>query len=90
MERKYRSSGTSVSGLILYLDPASARAYMAQALDLYSDIKNIGNHNKDSTLNFISFTNQYLILCVRDQLHDLSRNIKKIGVKRLEMIELIS
>ena len=39
---------------MLYLDPASARTHIAQALDPYSDMKLFENHNKDSTQRYHS------------------------------------
>jgi hypothetical protein len=43
---------------IYYLDPASIRTHIAQPLVPYSDMKNLGNHNKDSTQFFIRSTQQ--------------------------------
>ena len=52
-------------------DPASIRMCIAQPLDPYSDIKNLGNHNKDSARFFLSSTNQYVALCTHEYLQDL-------------------
>ena len=54
-----------------YLDPASIRMHIAQPLDPYSDMKNLGNHNKDSARFFIRSTNQYVALCTHEYLQDL-------------------
>ena len=45
--------------------------HIPQPLNPYSDMKNLGNHNKDSTRFFIRSTNQYVALCAHDYLQDL-------------------
>ena len=47
--------------------------HIAQPLDPYSDMKNLGNHNKDSARFFIRSTNQYVALCIHEYLQDLGR-----------------
>ena len=48
--------------------------HIAQPLNPYSDMKNLGNHNKDYTRFFIRSTNQYVALCAHDYLQDLGIN----------------
>jgi len=66
--------GSSSASFIFDLDPASAHAHIAQALDPYSDICSLGNHNKDSSRSQIRSTNHYLALCKHDHLQDLGLN----------------
>ena len=49
--------------------------HIAQPLDPYSDMKNLGNHNKDSARFFIRSTNQYVALCTHDYLQDLGLSL---------------
>ena len=75
-----------------HLDPASIRMHIAQPLDPYSDMKNLGNHNKDSARFFIRSTNQYVALCTHEYLQDLgiiqnsssSLNLLEIPLKIIE------
>ncbi len=62
-----------------HLDPASSRMHIAQSLDPYSDMKNLGNHNKDYARFFIRSTNQYIALCTHDYLQDLG--ISNVAIK---------
>ncbi len=60
------SCGNTRSNRRYYLDPASTRMHIAQSIDPYSVMKNLGNHNKDYTRFFIRSTNQYVALCTHD------------------------
>ena len=57
--------------------------HIAQPLDPYSDMKNLGNHNKDSTRFFIRSTNQYVALSTREYLQDLGESIIQRRAHRL-------
>ena len=51
--------------------------HIAQPLNPYIDMKNLGNHNKDTARFFIRSTNQYVALCTHDNLQDLGNNIHR-------------
>ena len=53
------------------LDPATIRMHIAQPFDPYSDMKNLGNLNKDSARFFTRAANRYAARCIHEYLQDL-------------------
>ena len=62
--------------------------HIAQPLDPYSDMKNLGNHKKDYTRFFIRSTNQYVALCTLDYLQDLGIILHFLGEPLIAALSL--